>query len=320
MRPLLSVVVIGSLLAASCNSGEQPLETAYRGLQRTPALERQWRLPYGPATGELGLREPSKESRAWGPQAATISSTGELVVLDNEKGRVVSFDSHGRFSAASPQSAMTLDVACSVAICWFLELTSPTLTERAGVHGEVRGRTSLSAAFKTVVGIGVVGGEPTLHTAYQESYLPLTAQPLATRRNGLLQSSGAALSLSLNKQLGTMTLHEEIVPLLDGSARRTREVYSASTDCDAMRLVGSLSGNRLVTVCDVVQGGIVERAVLLLDFQGAVVQRIALSPDILYVPFRQVRLVADQLLLLEPLPEYLQITLLSLGGMEGDHE
>jgi hypothetical protein len=320
MRPLLSVIVIGALLATCCNGGEQHLETKYSGLRTAPVVERQWRLAYGPGPAELGIRPPLDESRAWGPQAATINSGGELVVLDNEKGRVVTFDSSGQLSGASPQSAMSIDVACSDSLCWFLELASPALVERVGVHGVNRGRTSLSAAFKTAVGIGVVGNVPTLHTAYQESYLPLATQPLATRRSGLLQRDGRALSVSLNKNSGTVTLHEEIVPLLEGSARRTRELYSAPTDCDAIRLIGALSGNQLVTVCDVVGGGNVERAVLVLNSKGAIVHRIALAAHGLYVPFRQVRLVENQLLLLEPLAEYLQVTLISLDGAEGDHE
>ncbi len=320
MRALLSVVVVTSLFAVGCQSDEHPLETRLTGLKSPPSVRETWRLPYGSEAGELGLRRPSIESRAWGPQAATLTASGKLVVLDNEKGRVVTFDSRGELVGESPLSPLTVDMACSATLCWFLELATPSLLERVGVHGMQRKASKLSAAFKTAIGLGVVGSGPILYTAHQESYRPLAPQPLASRRSGLTQGGGRALSLSLHKDSRTIALHEEIEPLLEGSARRTMELFRSPTECDAARLIGSIPGNRLVTLCDVLENGVVERAVLVLDSVGTVQHSLPLSSESLYVPFRQVRLEGGKLLLLEALTDYLQVTLISFDGTGGEHE
>lgn len=320
MRALKTVLGTVALLAWGCQAGGQQVETTQRALLVTPIVELQWQLPYGSKEDAVGLRQPSAESRAWGPQAAIISTSGELTVLDNEKGRVVTFDAEGNVLAHSPLSALASDLACSDSLCWFLDLATLTLLERTGMHGPQRSATALSAAFKTVVGLEVIGQRPTLYTAHQESYDPLQDNKLASRRSGLVQSDGRALSLSLDRGSRTMTLHEEVEPLLEGKARRTLEVYTRKTECDAVRLLGSVPGGGLVCLCDALRDGEVDRLVLVLDSSGNVLSRIALAPNPLYVPFRQVRMVHGKLLLLEPLANHLQVSLISLTSEEGCHE
>lgn len=321
MKALQAASVLALFLVAGCQQDGGQLETANVGLQGGPKVVAQWEIPYGPGESALGLRRASTESRAWGPQSATLSSSGELAILDNEKGRIVTFDARGDVVGMSPLSPLTMDLACSNAGCWFLELAGPTITERAEVHGARRGARPLSAAFKTAVALTTSGGKPTLLTVHQESYDLSAQQPLADRRSGFLQADGRALSLTLDKLTGSMTLHEELEPLLEGASRRTREVYSCATTCDAVRLIGTVRPQRLVVLCDAVDAsGEVLRRVQLLGVAGTVLQSVQLATDSLYVPFRQVRLVGDSVLLLEPRPEYLQATLVSFDGAEGNHE
>ncbi len=308
----LSTLLLAFLASACADEGAPPLEQGRQAL-RTTWGETELVLPWGSGESELGFRGQQTESRAFGPQAATLTSGGELLVLDSVKGRVVRFDREGAFLGAFAGGRLASDLAVRGEEVVLLDLAGMNLESR-GADGGLRWTRKLSAAFKTAAGLHLQGDGLHLVTAHQESYDLDAERPLTARRAGVAGPDGRAFAI--DRAAGDppeMVLYEEIEPLLQGAARRTVVRGRWPTDCDAVRLVGVLPGDDLVTLCDrmgEVDGRpVVERNLRILSQRGELQYETRLATALPYPPFRSVRVDGGVIVLLEPAEEGLHVRL-----------
>ena len=234
---LVALLSLSTLGLPGCSQEPESIEAIgeARGAARLADLD--VTLPWGDATGAIGLRAPQAEFLGDGPSGIALGPDGEVTVVDRLHGRAVRVDAAGAHHAfALDADVEALAVGDDGAIALFSPLRSRVDLRTA--EGAPLGEVAVPRTVGDVVGLSLGASRRVeIQTAYQERFVagsanaPLDANAvLRTKREGavsldpdraleaLLDASGTAFVVVVATRDGERAHEERRLEVARGAA------------------------------------------------------------------------------------------------------